>query len=153
MRMTQQSDYALRMLVYLALKPDQTCTVNEIAEAYGLSRHHLLKVALKMKNLGLVESLRGRSGGINLATDPADINIGALMQSLEGDFALVECMKPTGGCCVISPECRMKGMFHEALGAYLNVLRAYTLADAIGNGAALQVLLQIPQTEEIGSLN
>ncbi len=153
MRMTQHSDYALRMLVFLALRADRTCTVNEIAEAYGLSRHHLLKVALQLKNLGLVESLRGRSGGISLAVDPADISIGALMESLETDFALVECMKPTGGNCVISPECRMKGMFREALEAYLNVLRAYSLADALENGPALAALLEIPGADNLGALN
>lgn len=143
MRMTFHTDYALRMLIHVALQPTGACTVNEVAEAYGLSRNHLLKVALTLRNLGLIETMRGRSGGIRLARAPESINVGALVRSTEEDFSLVECMQSTGGACAISPACRLKGMFSEALDAYLAVLDGYTLADIIGNGAALGSLLGI----------
>ncbi|MBX3537925.1 MAG: Rrf2 family transcriptional regulator [Chelatococcus sp.] len=143
MRMTFHTDYAIRMLVYAALRPDGVCTVNDIAMAYGLSRNHLLKVALTLRNLGFIETIRGRSGGIRIAVAPTEINIGALVRSTEEDFSLVECMQGAGGSCAISPACRLKGVFAEALAAYLAVLDKYTLADVVHNRAVLQPLLGI----------
>jgi len=141
MRMTLHTDYALRMLIYVAIRQDQSCTVGDVAEAYGLSRNHLLKVALTLRKLGLIETMRGRAGGIRLAKAPRKINIGALVRSTEEDFALVECMQ--GGGCVISPACRLKCMFGEALAAYLAVFDKYTLADVIGDRGVLRTLLDI----------
>jgi len=143
MRMTLHTDYALRMLIYLATSKDDPSTVNDVAERYGLSRNHLLKVALNLKNMGLVTTTRGRSGGIRLALAPERINIGALVRQVEDDFALVECMKPDGGHCRISPACRLKGVVREALDAYLAVFDKYSLADLISNDAALRALLDI----------
>lgn len=141
MRMTYHTDYAIRMLIYVALKPDGLSTVNEIAQSYGLSRNHLLKVALTLRKLGLIESMRGRSGGIRLAKSAEQINVGTIVRATEEDFSLVECMQATGGLCVISPVCRLKGMFAEALQSYLAVLDGYTLADVIHNRGALQPYL------------
>jgi len=140
-RMTYHTDYAIRMLIYVALKPDGLSTVNEIAQSYGLSRNHLLKVALTLRKLGLIESMRGRSGGIRLAKSAEQINVGTIVRATEEDFSLVECMQATGGLCVISPVCRLKGMFAEALQSYLAVLDGYTLADVIHNRGALQPYL------------
>ncbi|HWL05144.1 MAG TPA: Rrf2 family transcriptional regulator [Xanthobacteraceae bacterium] len=139
--MTYHTDYAIRMLIYVALKPDGLSTVNEIAQSYGLSRNHLLKVALTLRKLGLIESMRGRSGGIRLAKSAEQINVGTIVRATEEDFSLVECMQATGGLCVISPVCRLKGMFAEALQSYLAVLDGYTLADVIHNRGALQPYL------------
>lgn len=143
MRMTFHTDYALRMLVYLAMRPDRTTTVNDVAEAYGLSRNHLMKVALTLRRLGHIETTRGRAGGIRLAAAAHDINIGALVRACEEDFAVVECMQDAGGGCTISPACMLKGMFSEALAAYLAVLDKYTLADAVRNRSVLSSLLGI----------
>lgn len=141
MRMTFHTDYALRMLIYAALRPDGACTVSDVAEAYGLSRNHLLKVAQRLRKLGFIETARGRSGGIRLARSPGAINVGALVRATEEDFSLVECMQGAGGHCAITPACRLRGMFGEALSAYLAVLDGYTLADIIRNKAALGPLL------------
>lgn len=141
MRMTLHTDYALRMLIYVAARQNRPCTVSDVADAYGLSRNHLLKVALKLRHLGVIETMRGRAGGIRLAKTPESINIGALVRSTEEDFALVECMQ--GGNCAISPACRLKGIFGEALGAYLAVFDKYTLADVVRNRRALESLLDI----------
>ncbi|CAH1694127.1 HTH-type transcriptional regulator NsrR [Hyphomicrobiales bacterium] len=146
MRMTFHTDYAIRMLIYAALRPGGVCTVNDVAVAYGLSRNHLLKVALTLRDLGFIETIRGRSGGIRIAVAPEEINIGALVRSTEEDFSLVECMQGAGGACVISPACRLKGVFAEALTAYLAVLNKYTLADIVRNRAVLQPLLGIRET-------
>ena len=144
MRMTFHTDYALRMLVYLAMRPDGICTVHQVAESYGLSRNHLLKVAQTLSRLGYIETIRGRAGGIRLAMPVAKINVGALVRSTEEDFSLVECMQQQGGACAISPACMLKGMFSEALEAYLAVLDKYTLADAVRNRKALEALLGVP---------
>ncbi|WP_337184200.1 Rrf2 family transcriptional regulator [Shinella sp.] len=143
MRMTLHTDYALRMLIYVATRPDRTCTVNDVAEAYGLSRNHLLKVAQTLRGLGLVETTRGRAGGIRLARPPQEIAVGALVRATEEEFTLAECMQAGGRACAISPSCRLKGMLHEALGAFLAVLDKYTLADIVRNRAALGPLLGI----------
>ena len=141
MRMTQHTDYALRMLIYLAGRPGEATTVNEVAEAYRLSRNHLLKVGLRLRRMGFITTMRGRSGGIRLAKKPHEINIGALVRGTEEEFALVECMQAAGNVCAISPVCRLKGIFGEALEAYLAVLDRYTLADATHDQPGLWALL------------
>lgn len=141
MRMTQHTDYALRMLIYLSSRPGEVCTVSDVADAYRLSRNHLLKVALRLRRMGFIATTRGRSGGIRLARSPGEINLGALVRGTEEDFSLVECMQDSGGACVISPICRLKGIFGEALEAYLAVLDRYTLADATRNHLGLKMLL------------
>lgn len=143
MRMTLHTDYALRMLIYVATRRDGTCTVNDVAEAYGLSRNHLLKVAQTLRALGLVETTRGRAGGIRLARRPEEIAVGALVRATEEEFSLAECMQAGGRACAISPACRLKGMLHEALNAFLGVLDKYTLADIVQNRASLGPLLGI----------
>lgn len=143
MRMTLHTDYALRMLIYVASRPDGVCTANDVAEAYGLSRNHLLKVAQTLRDLGIVETTRGRAGGLRLLKAPEEISIGALVRATEEEFSLAECMQAGGRACAISPACRLKGMLHEALGAFLAVLDKYTLADIVRNRAALGRLLGI----------
>lgn len=143
MRMTLHTDYALRMLIYMATRPEGVCKVNDVAESYGLSRNHLLKVAQTLRDLGLVETTRGRTGGIRLAKAPEEIAVGALVRATEEEFTLAECMQAGGRACAISPACRLKGMLHEALGAFLAVLDKYTLADIVRNRASLGPLLGI----------
>jgi len=141
MRMTLHTDYALRMLIYVASRRDGVCTVNDVAEAYRLSRNHLLKVAQTLRGLGFIETTRGRSGGIRLARAPGEIGLGALVRATEEEFSLTECMQAQGRACAISPACRLKGMLHEALAAFLEVLDKYTLEDIVRNRAALGPLL------------
>lgn len=129
MRMTLHTDYALRMLIYMATQPDDLCTVNDVAEAYQLPRNHLLKVAQTLRDLGFVETTRGRTGGIRLVKPPGEIVLGALVRATEEEFSLAECMQAQGRPCAISPACQLKGMLHEALAAFLAVLDKYTLAD------------------------
>lgn len=141
MRMTAHTDYALRMLIHLALCKERSCTVNDVAETFGLSRNHLLKVAYNLRKMGLVHAARGRSGGISLAAAATDINIGGVIRRMEEDFSVVECLQRDGGTCLISPACRLKSIAAEALEAYLGVFDRYTLADLVRNEAALIVLL------------
>lgn len=144
MRLTQHTDYALRMLIYLAIHRDGIVRVSDVAESYALSRNHLLKVANRLARLGIVTATRGRSGGIALALDPSKINIGTVVRNLEDDFALVDCLSLDGGHCVIAPACRLKGLVSKAIDAFLSVLDGYTLADIASNRDALAALLNAP---------
>lgn len=140
MRLTLQTDYALRMLMYLALNPRRPCRVTDVASSYGISRNHLLKVALRLGRLGYVTTLRGRAGGIALARRPEDVNLGEVVRQMEDDFALTECMR-RGGACTISPACRLKGIAGRALEAFLAVFDDFTLADIVANRSDLVELL------------
>src|SRR5687768_7873551 len=101
MRLTYQTDYALRMLIYLALHEGQPSRVTDVASSYGISRNHLLKVALKLRKFGYVTTLRGRTGGIALARRPEEINLGEVVRQMEDGFVLVDCMRAEGGTCAI----------------------------------------------------
>ena len=171
MKLTNYSDYALRSLIYLAVKPDPQVLANisDIADSYQISKSHLTKIIQQLGQLGYVETIRGKNGGIRLAKAPNDINLGVLIKQIEPDFALVECFAETVPSnanakkkglsitlinktdtesslfskkyCVISPVCRLKGVFFEALTAFITVLENYTLADIISNKLQLAEIL------------
>lgn len=144
MRLTHQTDYALRLLMYLALHRGQPCRVSDVAAGFGISRNHLQKVALKLGRLGYVTTMRGRAGGIGLARLPEEINLGDVVRQMEDDFALVECMRSTGGSCVIAPACRLRGVIGKAFEAFLAVFDESTLADLVRNRRELTALLPLP---------
>lgn len=144
MKLTLYTDYSLRMLIFLALREGRSTTVSDVADAYGLSRNHLLKVALNLGRLGYVRTTRGRLGGIALAQRPEDINLGDVVRGTEDGFAMVECQRSDGGTCVISPACRLKGIVGKAVEAFLAVFDAYTLADIVANRTLLEALLETP---------
>lgn len=145
MKLTLHTDYALRMLIFLAVRDGRSATVSDVATSYGLSRNHLLKVALNLGRLGYVRTTRGRSGGIALARHPEDINLGEVVRQMEDGFMLVDCMRPDGGTCAISPTCKLKGVVGKALEAFLLVFDAYTLADIAGDREALNALFDLNQ--------
>ena len=126
MRVTRFTDYAIRVLLYLARDPKKLCSIAEITRAYGVSQNHLMKVVSELANVGYVESVRGRNGGIRLARPPSKINIGEVVRHTEDDFDLVGC-----GSCVIAPACGLTGVLDEALAAFLAVLDRYSLADVL----------------------
>jgi Rrf2 family nitric oxide-sensitive transcriptional repressor len=143
MKLTLHTDYALRMLIFLAVREGRSTTVSDMAKVYRLSRNHLMKVALDLGRLNYIKTTRGRSGGISLARRPSEINVGDVVRAMEDGFALVECLDPGGGSCLITPACRLKGVVRRALEAFLAVLDAYTLADLIGERTLLEELLDI----------
>ncbi|WP_066550566.1 MULTISPECIES: Rrf2 family transcriptional regulator [unclassified Sphingomonas] len=126
MKLTLFTDYSMRVLLYLGARPDRLCSIGEVAQAYGISQNHLMKVVNQLARSGDVESVRGRSGGIRLGRPPEEINIGALIRQTEDGFGLVDC-----GGCVVAPACGLTGVLKEALGAFLAVLDRYTLADLL----------------------
>ena len=144
MRMTFHADLGFRTLVYLATAAPEGSTIPQIAEAYDVSENHLRKVTLHLTKLGLVDSTRGKGGGLKLAKDASKISIGWAMRRLEPDFAIAECMGAEPQRCVISGNCGLQSILMEALSSWFSVLDKYTLADAIGGSRRLKRLLQIP---------
>lgn len=143
MRLTVYTDYALRMLTYLALKDGGLATIAEIAEAYGVSRNHLMKVAYELGAAGYVETVRGRGGGLRLAKDPAQIRLGDVVRDSEPDMALVTCFAPVEAPCAIRRCCVLRGVLDEAGAAFLDVLDGHTLADLIAPSRRLRTALVI----------
>lgn len=148
-RLTVYTDYSLRTLMYLGVRGrENLVTIQEIANAYQISKNHLMKVTYDLGKHGYIETIRGRGGGIRLAIDPEQINIGDVVRKTEDDFHLVECFNPEGNLCKISPECRLKFALQEALKAYLAVLDTYTLADVLVSKDILSELFGITQTSK-----
>ena len=141
MRLTFYSDYSLRLLMYAALKPNGLVTIEEVAEAYGISKNHLTKVAFDLGRAGFVESARGRNGGIRLARRPEEIRLGDVLRVTEARSVLVECFNPETNTCKISAPCRLKGVLNRAMKAYFAVLDEHTIADLTGKNPALARIL------------
>lgn len=133
MRLTLYTDYSLRTLIYLAaMNQNRLCNIQEIADAYKISRNHLMKVIHNLGKLGYIETIRGRNGGFKLAKQPNEINIGELVRQTEDGFYLVDCMDPNHpDPCVLTNYCGLTHIFNEALKAYLQVLDKFTLADIV----------------------
>lgn len=128
MRLTNFSDYALRMLMYAASAGDRLITIEEVARTFNVSKTHLNKVANTLTRGGYLKAVRGRSGGLALGRSPEMIRIGDVVRLTEPDFALVECFA-TGNQCVLTGCCKLSGMFGDAMASFQNTLDRYTLAD------------------------
>lgn len=140
MKLSTYTDYTLRVLLYLALRHDDSVTIDEIAEAYGISRNHLGKIVHRLGQQGHVETVRGRGGGVRLAVDPGAISIGAVARVCERDSALVECFSADNNCCIAS-ACVLRTAFAEAEEAFFLTLDGYSLADLVRPRRALAQLL------------
>ena len=141
MRLNLQTDYALRLLMHLAVNKDTLCTIAGAAARYRISKNHLMKVAHILGREGFIETVRGRAGGLRLAGPARDINVGAVVRLMEADLAIVECFQGGKNECAITPACRLKGALNEALNAFIEVLDHYTLEDLTGRNAKLRALL------------
>ncbi|MEM7408823.1 MAG: Rrf2 family transcriptional regulator [Myxococcota bacterium] len=144
MQLTRYTDYSLRVLMYLAAMPGELTRIEDISDAYGISRGHVMKVVRGLANEGYVESLRGRGGGVKLARSADDISLGEVVRATEENLALVECFGPgSSGHCVIEPACGLQGALSAALDAFLATLDAYTLGDLMTKRRAMTRLLEI----------
>jgi Rrf2 family nitric oxide-sensitive transcriptional repressor len=131
MRLTDYTDYALRVLMYVGALPGRLVTVQEIADNHGISKNHLTKVVHRLGQAGLVETVRGRTGGVRLARDPATITLGEVVRLTEPDFTMVECFDETRNTCSLSPTCVLKSALGRATGAYLHELDGIALASVL----------------------
>ena len=130
MRLTQHTDYSLRVLIHLALKKGELATIREISEAYGVSKNHLTKVVQNLVRSGYVESVRGKRGGLRLNRPPEEVSLGEIAKKMEPDFSLVECQRPENQC-VITPDCTLPRVLTGALHAFMDHLNQFTLQDLI----------------------
>ena len=130
MRLTTMTDYALRLLMHVAQRPERLCTIAEIAQAHGISEAHLMKVTHQMGLQGWIETVRGKGGGMRLAHPPENINLGDVVRSIEPDFALVECFS-TGNQCVLTGQCRLASVLGGALQEFMTHLDGFSLADLL----------------------
>lgn len=139
MHLTQWTDYTLRVLMYCAATEGRShpVTITEVAQAYGISRSHLMKIVQQLSAQSLLETTRGRGGGMRLMRPAATINVGAVVRVTETDFNLVECFDPATDHCRLSGHCRLKGVLGDALAAYLAVLDGVSLADLVAPTDAL----------------
>lgn len=142
MRITKHTDYALRVLIFLAVRGGERVTSQAIAEAHAISLDHLHKVVRALARLGLVHLYRGAGGGIELARDPENVSVGAVMRALDDTDALIECFDRENDACVISPACGLKGALRTAQEAFYASLDGVTLASVTGGarGARLRRL-------------
>lgn len=141
MRLNLQTDYALRLLMHLAVNDDTLSTIADVAARYRISKNHLMKVAHMLGKEGVIETVRGRSGGLRLAKPASEIVIGNIVRLMEADLAIVECFQGGDGDCLITPACRLKGVFGEALEAFLVVLDQYTVEQLVRRNTKLAALL------------
>ena len=129
--MTMHTDYALRVLLYLAHFPDRRIGTREISTAYGISKNHLVRVVQTLAENGFVHATVGRSGGVELRRTPKDICLGDVVRATEASFRLVECHDAVNNTCPIVPVCGLKGMLDTALAAFLAELDKQTLASLV----------------------
>jgi Rrf2 family nitric oxide-sensitive transcriptional repressor len=142
-RLTVYTDYALRVLMYLALKDDGLATIAEIADGYDISKNHLMKVAHQLGVAGYIETVRGRNGGLRLAKPMEAIGLGEIIRHTEPDMALVPCFKPINAPCAVQRCCILQRALQKACIAFVDVLDGYTLSDLVQPRTRLQALLSI----------
>lgn len=142
MRLTNFSDYSIRVLLYLTIHNEKLVQIQEIADAYSISKNHLMKIIYQLSKQGYIETIRGRNGGIRLAKLPSEINLGALIRDTEEDFNVVECFSKDHNTCPIASICTLKGVLNQALVAFFQVLDGYTLQDVSENKIDLSLLLK-----------
>lgn len=131
MQLTSFTDYSLRTLVYLAMHQQRLCTAKEVAEFYQISQNHMVKIVHNLAKLGVINSSKGKGGGIALAQVPKEINIGELIAKLEPNFYIAECFNQSLKNCVLLPDCKLKSILGNALQSFFNELNQHTLADVI----------------------
>lgn len=142
MYLTRHADYTMRLLIHLAVQPGGTATIKDVAEHYGISRNHLMKVAHRAVQAGYVRGARGRDGGLSLAKPAAEIGIGEVLRQAE-EWNLAECFHAESNRCTISGGCGLRPVLKEALDAYFAVLDRYTLADVVRRRSLLVQLLDL----------
>jgi Rrf2 family nitric oxide-sensitive transcriptional repressor len=144
MRLTDYTDYALRVLLYLAVRGEGLSTIQDISDAYGISKNHLMKVVQQLGELGWVETVRGRNGGLRIAEQTSALTVGQIVRATESDFALVVCFPDQKGerrSCVISPHCRLRNALEAARNAFFTELDSHTIGEVATPQGPLAALL------------
>ena len=145
MRLTYFTDYTLRVLIYLGLHQDRLVTINEIACAYEISRNHLMKIVHHQSQKGVIETVRGKGGGMRLGLLPSEICVGDIVRDTEQDIALVACFDPAHhGECRIESVCSLRHALMQASAAFHRTLDNYSQADLLRPRTQLSELFSLP---------
>lgn len=142
MRLTAFSDYSLRVLIYLAAAPEGRSTIADIARAFGISEHHLVKVVQRLGREGILLNTRGRGGGVKLARPAQEINVGEVMRLTEGGDMPAECFDEAANTCVLAGGCRLQKILGDAVEKFYAVLGQYSVADLGASPRKVALLLR-----------
>ena len=146
MKLPAYTDYALRTLMYLGANRERLVTIQDIADLHNIAKNHLSKVVHQLGALGVIQTVRGRNGGLRLGKEPVDIHLGDLVRNTEPDFNMAECFNRERNACILSPSCALKGVLNSATNAYLAVLDGATLQDLLMPTDAMAANKPLPQT-------
>ena len=146
MRLTQWTDYSLRVLMYCAQCESRQmgATIQEIADQHDISKSHLTKIVTTLAGAGYLQTTRGRGGGIRLGLPPYEIRIGDVVRETETDFLLVECFDQSSSSCALMPSCRLRSVMSNALNAFYEQLDKITLADLMGGSIVQHNVIKLP---------
>lgn len=144
MRLSDYTDYTLRVLMFCATHRERLLTIAELADGLQVSKNHLMKVVNDLARQGLLETTRGRGGGLRLSKAPQAIRIGDVVRASETDFRIVECFDAASDTCTLTPGCALRGVLNRALRAWLAELDAITLADITDGGLRMAPASAVP---------
>ena len=139
MQLTRHTDYALRVLIFLALQPDENLvTMADIERHFVIPRNHLIKIVQRLAKLGYAHTVRGKKGGLRLGRAADSIRIGDVVCDMETTLEIIDCNKPV---CPLLGDCRLKGMLDDARRSFIETLNRYTLSDIITNPQSFESVL------------
>lgn len=141
MKLTRYTDYAMRVMIFLASR-DDLCQIREVSETFQISQNHLMKVVQDLASAGYIKAVRGRNGGIRLARPAELINLGTLLRHTEGLSDLIDCEG-----CVIAPACGLPSVLNEATQAFAAVFDKYSVGDLIKRRRDLRRMFDLPDEE------
>ena len=122
--------------MFLTEHRGRLCSVREVADHFGVSYNHLVKVVHKLSQLGYVESIKGKGGGIRLTRGGEKHRLGDLVRLLEPNMNIVECFNRDANTCRVSESCQLKHFLFDAKQAFVDSLNQYTLGDIAGRFAS-----------------
>ncbi len=131
MRLTKQTNYAVRILMYCAANGDKLSRIPEIARAYGVSELFLFKILQPLQKSGLVQTVRGRNGGVRLNRPAEDISLFDVVRVTEDSFAMAECFDTGIADCPLVDSCGLNSALRKALNAFFDVLSEYSIDDLV----------------------
>jgi Rrf2 family iron-responsive transcriptional regulator len=153
MRLTRQTNYAIRILMYCAANDGKLSRIPEIAAAYGVSELFLFKILQPLVENGLAATVRGRNGGVKLGRPAAEITLFDVVRVTEESFAMAECFEADGSDCPLIDSCSLNEALRKALGAFFDVLESYTIEQLVRTKPNIRQLLQIDDMPLTAAVN
>ncbi|MGH6763932.1 MAG: iron-responsive transcriptional regulator RirA [Phyllobacterium sp.] len=148
MRLTRQTNYAIRILMYCAANEGRLSRISEIASAYSVSELFLFKILQPLVENGFVATVRGRNGGVKLGKPASEITLFDVVRVTEENFAMAECFENDAAECPLIDSCGLNSALRKALGAFFEILAGYTIADLAKERPNMRMLLGIDETTD-----